>query len=283
MKKGIKDYWETHAPQTWYSGKKPLTMEWFNEVEYERFKTYYEYIPEVAEFEYHFGEKVLEIGVGVGTDLVQYAKNGCYVHGIDLTENAVQVTRKNLELHNFYSNNVKIGDAEKMPYHDNTFDLIYTFGVLHHTPDIKKALKEIHRVLKPEGKAIIMLYAVGWKHIVKRIIIQGIFRGGLLKYGYQKTINKNTEVHGNSPLTKVYMKGPVKKLFRKFGEVQITKHRLGEYFDYAPYKTKKLPRFIVNIFYLLGLEGLMGENWIIKAKKTDHKKPYSFWKTWGKP
>jgi ubiquinone/menaquinone biosynthesis C-methylase UbiE len=283
MKENIKNYWETRVPQTWYSSKEPTTREWFNEIECERYKTYYEYVPKIAEFEHHFNENVLEIGVGVGTDLVQYGKNGSNVYGIDLTENAVRITQKNLVLHRIYSGDIKVADAENMPYEDNMFDLVYSFGVLHHTPNIEKAIEEIYRVLKPESKAIIMLYAIGWKHIIKRMIIQGIVKGDLFKYGYQKTINKNTEVNGNSPLTRVYTRRMIEKLFAKYGEVEITRHRLGEYFDYAPYKTKKLPKFIVNLFYFLTLEKLMGENWIIKAKKTDHKKSFSFWKTWSKP
>jgi len=256
-KKKIKDYWETKAPQTWYSDKKQLSNEWYNEVEYERYNTYYEYLPEVAEFSSHLGEKVLEIGVGVGTDILQYAKNKSIVSGIDLTRNAIELTRQNLNRYDVRIDRLEVADAENLPFNDNHFDLVFSFGVLHHTPNTEKAINQIHRVLKPEGKTIIMLYAVGWKHIIKRIILNGILKGHLLRYGYRRTINKNTEVQGNSPLTKVYTKRGVRKLFKKYGEIQISKHRLGEYFDYAPYKTRKFPRFFTNLMYLLCMEKLM--------------------------
>lgn len=282
-KETIKQYWEINPPQIWYSDKKPLSNEWFNEIEYKRYNVYYSYLPQVAEFENHSGEKVLEIGVGVGTDILQYAKNKSEVYGVDLSRNSVEITRLNLKRLGLEAKFLDVADAESLPFADNTFDLIFSFGVLHHTPNTEKAIAEIRRVLRPEGKAIIMLYAVGWKHFFKRIILRGILFGEFLRMGYQKTINKNTEVQGNSPLTKVYTKNSVKKLFKEFGEVEISKERLGEYFDYAPYKTKKLPGFISNIVYLFTLERLFGENWIIKAVKTEKKKRISVFKTLLKP
>lgn len=279
----IKTYWEKRLPQIWYSDKKPMSKEWFNELEFSRYNAFYEYIKQIAEFEYHSGEKVLEIGVGVGTDLLQYAKNGSKVYGIDLTKEAIAITKQHFKEAEQKYVHLSIGNAEELSFKDNTFDLIFCFGVLHHIPNTSKAIKEIHRVLKPGGKAIIMLYAVGWKHIVKRIIIRGILCGQLFKLGYQKCINKNTEVHGDSPLTKVYTKRGVRKLFPDFGEISIERYRLGEYFDYAPYKSKKFPSIITKLIYSSGLVRFFGENWIIKAKKVKEQKGMSFWKTLLKP
>ncbi len=283
VKTSIKDYWETRAPQVWYSNKKPGSLEWFNELEFKRYHVYYHYIPTIAEFNYHKGEKILEIGVGVGTDLVQFAKNGSIVSGIDLTENAIEVTKRNLELNNLKYDVLKVDDAENLSFEDNSFEYIYSFGVLHHTPDTPKTIREIYRVLKPEGKCTIMLYARGWKHYLKRVFIHGILSGKLLKYGYNQLINKQTEVHGNSPLTYVYKKGEIKKMFSMFGEVEIKKYKMGEYFDYAPYKTRKVFGWVSNISDLFTFERWLGENYIIKAVKTPKQKRYSFWKTLLKP
>lgn len=278
-KNKIRDYWEVNPPQVWYSDKKPLSNEWFNEIEYKRYNTYYPYLPLVAEFKNHTKEKVLEIGVGIGTDILQYAKNKSEVYGIDLSKSAVETTKLNLERVGLKAKLLEVADAENLPFADNTFDLVFSFGVFHHTFNTKKAIEETYRVLKPEGKAIIMIYAVGWKHLFKRIFIKGILCGGFFRLGYQGTINKNTEPQGSSPLTKVYLKHSVKKLFKEFGEFEISKHRMGEYFDYAPYKTKKLPNFVSNIVHLLGLEKLLGENWIIKADKTQKRNRISVFKT----
>ena len=273
-------YWAENPPQTWYSDKKPLSNEWFNEIAYLRYNRYYKYLPSVTEFDSHYGEKVLEIGVGIGTDLVEYAKNGSIVYGVDLTENAIKISEANFKRLKLKSN-LKIANAVSLPYETGMFDLVFCFGVLHHIPNTEKAIQEIYRVLKPDGKAIIMLYAVGWKHIFKRLFINGILRGDLFRFGYQGTINKNTEPQGNSPLTKVYTKRAIKKLFKDF-DIEITKHRLGEYFDYAPYNTKKFPDIIVKIMYALGLERMLGENWIIKATKSKKEK-ISVFKTLLKP
>ena len=278
-KNKIKEYWETRLPQTWYSDKEVGSLRWFNELEYERYHTYYEYIPLVAEFDNHSGEDVLEIGVGVGTDIVQYAKGGAVVSGVDLTESAVETTRENLRIRGLRYASLRVGDAECLDFSDKSFDLVYCFGVLHHTPRPDYAIAEIHRVLRDGGKAIIMLYARGWKHYLKRILIHGILLGKWFKYGYDKLVNLQSEVHGASPLTYVYTRREVGRLFSSFGEVSITRYRLGEYFDYAPYCTKRVPLVIKNIMDLLAMERLVGENYIVKVTKTPRRPKHSFWRT----
>ena len=272
-KKKIETYWNTRTPQKWYSDKKE-ELTFFNELSYKRYNIYYKYLGTHAEFEYHQGEKVLEVGVGMGTDLASYAKNKSIVSGIDLSPNAITFTKKQFESLGLEAEKLVIGDAENLPFEENYFDLVYSFGVLHHTPDIEKAVEEILRVLKPDGKFIVMLYRKGWKHYVKRIFINGLLKGQLFKHGYNKTVNMNTEVEGNSPLTYVFSQNTIKKIFIEASDVKITKHRLGEYFDYAPYETFKFPNFIVRLLYLFGLENLFGENYIIKGykKNKDEKK-----------
>ena len=214
-KKDIKNYWENKSPQTWYSDKDQdnNSTSWFNELAYKRYNVYYEYLKDVAEFNYHKEEKVLEVGTGVGTDIVSYAKNGSKVSGVDLTENAIEITKKHLEIFKLPYEKLLVADAENLPFEDNYFDLVYSFGVLHHTPNTEKGVQEVLRVLKPGGKFIIMLYSKGWKHYFKRLFIFGLLKGYLFKYGYEKTVNKTTEVQGNSPLTYVLKKKRYKKNF----------------------------------------------------------------------
>jgi SAM-dependent methyltransferase len=279
----IKDYWETRLPQTWYSDKTPGSREWFNEIEYERYHTFYELVPRIAEFEHHGGERVLEVGVGIGTDLAQYARNGARVSGIDLTEEAVNMTRENFEQRGLEYETLQTADAENLPFEDNSFDLVFSNGVLHHTPNTDKAVQEIHRVLKPHGKTIVLLYARGIKHYLKRIGIQGVLKGGLLRQGYNRLISSQTEVHGGSPLTYVFTRGQVKDLFKGFGDIDIKKYRFGEYFDYAPYRSRKVPEGITNVMYLLGLDRLIGEDFIIKAKKGESRPRLPLFRTLLKP
>lgn len=272
--KVIKNYWnENNIPQTWYSSKKKLSLEFFNEVEKERYNKYYPYLLDLGEFQNHFGEEVLEIGTGMGTDLIQFAKNGSKVYGIDLNEDQIAITKKFFEAKKLNYEDLKIGNAESLPYEDKKFDLVYSFGVIHHTADINKAVSEIFRVLKDDGNAIIMLYAKGWKHYFKRIFIHGILKMKILRYkfNFQRIFNEVSEVNGNSPQTLILNKKKIRELFKEFKNVQIHKTRLGEFFDYKPYQTIKFPKFISFLLYGFGLESIIGENYLVKLSKTKIK------------
>lgn len=274
----VKDYWKgKNVPQQWYSKKTPLTLAWFNEISMKRYKVYYEYLADLMEFEFHSGEKVLEIGCGLGTDLVEYAKNGSIVTGVDLNEDQINFTKLNLELRNLPYSELKVANAEKLPFDNNKFDLVVSFGVLHHTPNTEKAIEEVYRVLKDDGTAIIMLYARGWKHYIKRCLISGILLGKFFRYGFswQKVYNDASEVHGNSPKTGVYTKRQVKKLFKDFKNLELSKKRMGEFFEYKPYNTYKFPKFVINLFKFFNFESLLGENWLIRAQKKPFPKEAS--------
>jgi len=277
----IKEYWQgKNIPQQWYSNKTPLTLPWFNEISLKRYKKYYEYLKNDLEFEFHSGEKVLEIGCGLGTDLIEYAKNDAIVTGIDLHEDQINLTKLNFELRNLSYSDIKVANAEELPFSDKEFDFVISFGVLHHTPDTQKAINEVFRVLKDDGTAIIMLYARGWKHYIKRCFIQGLLLGKYFKYGFnwQKVYNNVSEVHGKSPKTGVYTKRQVKKMFMEFSNIEINKKRLGEFFQYKPYNTYMFPRFILNIFDLFNLVSFLGENWLIRVQKKPFPKKSSLFK-----
>ena len=271
----IRKYWKGKMiPQQWYSDKIPLSNQWFNEITFKRYNIYYPYLYKWAEFKDHKGEKVLEIGCGVGTDSVEFAKNGAQVTSTDLGEDQINLTKLNFEIRNLKYENIEIANAENLQYNDKTFDLVYSFGVLHHTDNIDKAVSEIYRVLKDDGHALIMLYSRGWKHYLKRCFIHGIIKGKIFKYNFnwQKLYNEISEVHGNSPKTLVLTKKQILKLFREFESIEISKDRLGEFFEYKPYNTILFPKLFKNIFQLFGLEKIFGENWKIKIKKEKTRK-----------
>ena len=276
--KEVQDYWAgKNVPQQWYSNKKPFSLQWFNDLSKKRYKTFYSYLFEDAEFEYHTGEKVLEVGTGIGTDLVQYALNGAKVSGIDLGQDQVDYTKLNFELRGLEYDEIKQGSAEEIPFDNSTFDLVFCFGVLHHTPNTEKGIEEVRRVLKEDGQAIIMLYARGWKHYLKRCFLHGLLLGKWFRLGcsWQKVYNEVSEVNGSAPKTGIYTKRQVKKLFKDFPEVVIEKRRLGEFFEYKPYRSRILPQFITNILHLFKAQALLGENWLITAYKTPPPKPRS--------
>ena len=281
----VQKYWgRRNIPQQWYSRKEPFTLPWFNELSYKRYTRYYEHLRETAEFEYHAGEDVLEIGTGIGSDLVEFAKNGARVSGIDLGPDQVMLTKLNLDLRGLPYQEIRQGNAEELPFPDESFDFVFSFGVVHHTPDTRKAIEEIHRILRPDGTAVVMCYARGWKHYLKRCLVHGILKGRWFvhRFSWQKVYNEVSEVHGGSPKTGIYTKSQMKDLFSAFPTVELRKRRLGEFFEYRPYNTCKLPRFVRNVFLLLGLDSLLGENWMVRASKTPSPREASLREVWFK-
>jgi ubiquinone/menaquinone biosynthesis C-methylase UbiE len=106
--------------------------------------------------------QVLEVGCGLGTDAVEFARSGADYTGIDLTQPAVQLTKQKLEAYSV-PGTTKQADAEDLPFDDESFDVVYSWGVIHHTPNTDKCVKEMYRVLRPGGRMILMLYHKnGW-------------------------------------------------------------------------------------------------------------------------
>lgn len=119
------------------------------------------------------GKDVLEIGLGIGSDGSRWSSNANSYTGVDLTQEAVEATKKHLELLNL-KGTVEQGNAEELHLKDHQFDLVYSHGVIHHTPSIDNALAQINRVTRPNGELILMLYAKGSFNYWVRI--QGYFR-----------------------------------------------------------------------------------------------------------
>jgi len=108
------------------------------------------YIPSFAGFSKARNLRVLEVGVGLGADHQRFAEAGALLSGIDLTERAVEHTRRRLSAFGLISD-LAVGDAENLQFPDESFDLVYSWGVLHHSPDTPRAIAEVWRVLKRGG------------------------------------------------------------------------------------------------------------------------------------
>ena len=116
------------------------------------------YIHDFADFPSGRDKDILEIGVGMGADHVEWARHEpCSLTGLDLTQRAIEFAGRNLAA-NGLSSALQIGDAENLPFCDDVFDIVYSWGVLHHSPDTPKAIREVWRVLKPGGAAKVMIY-----------------------------------------------------------------------------------------------------------------------------
>ena len=116
------------------------------------------YIRDFARFEEGCGQDILEVGIGMGADHVEWARSGPrHLAGIDLTPRAVAWTAQRLETYGLVSD-LREGDAENLPFRDNSFSIVYSWGVFHHSPDTQRAFLEAHRVLRPGGTLRVMIY-----------------------------------------------------------------------------------------------------------------------------
>lgn len=206
-KKDVKDFWNRNVCQTEFikAGERG-SRQFFEEAEKIRYK-YHFYLPLLFDeiSRKYAGGKLLEVGCGMGTDLLQLARRGMKTTGIDITEEGINLAKMRFGLYSIPAE-LKIDDAENLSFSDNSFDVVYSFGVLHHTPDTQKSIDEVLRVLKPGGSAIIMLYhRRSFNYIVHRIL--------------------NAPFDGNRkdrcPIERTYTKKEVYQMFRNFQDVSI--------------------------------------------------------------
>jgi ubiquinone/menaquinone biosynthesis C-methylase UbiE len=175
------------------------------------------YIKSFADFEKFKDLDVLEIGVGYGSDHSQIAKNNPKsLTGIDLTKRAIENTKKRFEVLGLNSS-LQIDNAESLSFKSNSFDAVYSWGVLHHSPNTKKCIEEVFRVLRPNGFAKIMIYhryaPTGWMLWLKYALLKGKPLRGL---------NEIYSDHLESPGTKAYTVSESKKLTKLFKKSNIT-------------------------------------------------------------
>jgi ubiquinone/menaquinone biosynthesis C-methylase UbiE len=251
LKERVRAFWQANPCGVKFADAEPGTRRFYELVEAHRYTKEW-HIPEAANFAAARGLKVLEIGCGLGTDGAQFAEAGADYTGVDLTEAAVDLARKRFELFDL-PGSFQTADAENLPFPDNSFDVVYSHGVLHHTPDTQKAIQEVHRVLRPGGQAIVMVYHRGSYNY--RVNISVLRRAGahLLKSetgirlvhrltsepleslrehakllrtekdSYlqpDEFLNQNTDGAGN-PLARVYSRSEARELFRDFSDVKL--------------------------------------------------------------
>ena len=174
------------------------------------------YIINFADFLKYKGKKVLEIGVGLGADHQKFAESGADLYGIDLTERAIYNTAKRLSIFGLFSN-LKQGDAENLDFQDCSFDLVYSWGVIHHSPNTQKAIDEIWRVTNFGGEAKIMIYHT--HSLVGYMLWLRYALGRLRPFTSLKEIYDR---YLESPGTKAYSLAEAKVMFNRFRQVEIS-------------------------------------------------------------
>ena len=258
LKERVREFWQAHPCGTKFADAPPGSRRFYELVEQHRYTKEW-HIPLAADFAGTKALRVLELGCGVGTDGVQFARAGADYTGVDLTDAAVELAQKNFELQDL-AGTFRTADAEKLDFANDSFDLVYSHGVLHHTPETGRAISEIHRVLRPGGRAVVMLYHRDSYNY--RVNISLLRRAGahLLKWepgikvvhrltgepieslqqhawqlkqdqnGYlqsEEFLSQNTDGAGN-PLTRVYSRREAKNLFRDFSDVELRTYFLNK-------------------------------------------------------
>ncbi len=196
----------------------------FSKVTRERYESYAPWMRERVRFEAQAGKRLLEIGPGLGTDHAEFARAGAQVFALDLTATHLRLTRERFATEGLTTRLVR-GDAERLPFADGTFDTVYAFGVIHHTPDMQRAIDEVYRVLRPQGTAIIGLYhrhsAFYWLNV---ILFRGLFLGQLFRLGQRRMLSM-IELRASDttaqPLVQVLSRRDCRKLFSRFAATQV--------------------------------------------------------------
>jgi SAM-dependent methyltransferase len=156
LKKRVQNYWNNQPCGTEFSQRDKGSKQFFEEVENFRYSAELE-VFSFAQFTRFHGKRVLEVGIGIGTDFLQWVRAGAKAHGVDLTPEAVKYTSQRLDLYKLKAAGLTVADAEHLPFHDNSFDLVYSWGVIHHSPDPLKGFQEIVRVCRPSGICKVMV------------------------------------------------------------------------------------------------------------------------------
>ena len=203
---------------------------------------------------------MLEIGVGQGTDLAQFAKGGAICHAIDITDNHLRLARANFALRGLDAD-IRRADATQIPFPNGCFDVVYSFGVLHHIPEMATVMAEIRRVLAPGGTVMIALY-YRWSGfwLVSKLLIQGMLQGGLFTLGLdglRATVESGADGRTIKPYVKLYTRATVREALAGFAIEDLSVHQF-----YAEHVLPYAPRRWLN--RPLPLEGLFG--WYVAAR-----------------
>ena len=241
----IKDFWQENPCGENLTGKLDNLAEHFKNYDKFRYATEGHILKELDQIEFK-DKKVLEIGIGQAADSAQIAKRGAEWNGLDLTEAAINRAKLRFEIENLSFGDARQGTANNIPWPNDTFDVVYSHGVLHHIPDIEKATTEIQRVLKPNGWLVIMLYhknslnyylsillirrllfvplyvfsKLGFRNFIKSDVLNGHIQNAE-KLGFFNYLKADNFIHTNTdgpdnPFSKVYDLDKVKQEFSLF-------------------------------------------------------------------
>jgi SAM-dependent methyltransferase len=233
----IQSYWNDHIHDLEIVDHPVGTKGFFEDLDNYRFEKLH-YLPKVVDFKAYRNKNLLEIGCGVGTDLVRFALKGANVTGVDLSQTAIDLAIKNFKC-NEVGGDLQVMNGESLPFNDDTFDVVYAHGVIQYTADAQKLIDEAYRVLKKGGEFIGMVYnRKGWLKVMSRFF-------------------KVELEHEDAPVLKFFTINEFKKMLSSFSSITITPERF-------PVRSRLhggLKGFLYNTFFV-GVYNLIPRSWV---------------------
>lgn len=202
----IREYWNRRIHDLDMTDHPVGSLAFFDALDEYRFDKL-RYLPALVDFQAYQDKRILEVGCGIGTDLVRFAQGGARVTGIDLAERSIELARLNVEFHGTCVEGLCVGDGEALPFGDRHFDVVYAHGVIQYAANPSRLVAEAYRVLKPGGAAIFMVYN---------------------RYSWLKAMSMLTRValeHADAPVVRTLSMREYRRLLGGFESVRIVPER----------------------------------------------------------
>jgi SAM-dependent methyltransferase len=202
----IQHYWNTRIHDLEMTDEPVGTKAFFDDLDDYRFDKL-RYLPQLVDFAGFRGQRLLEVGCGIGTDLTRFASGGARVTGVDLSQTAIDLAGRNLALHGASPDELRVANAEALPFGNDTFDVVYGHGVIQYTADPARLVRECARVLRPGGTGIFMVYnRISWLNALSKVM-------------------KVPLEHEDAPVLKKFSIGEFRGLLAPFTEARIVPER----------------------------------------------------------
>lgn len=210
----VRQYWNSRPCNIRHSPKVVGTREYFDEVEARKYFVE-PHIPRFAEFGRWAGKRVLEVGCGIGTDTMNFARAGAQVTAVDLSDKSLEVARRRAEVYGLENIMFVQADVERLrgSLPPQQYDLVYSFGVIHHTPNPEAGLRELRAYLAPGGTLKLMVYhRYAWK-VLWLLMTQG--HGAF--WNLDRIVATHSEAQTGCPVTYIYSRAQARQLLEQAG------------------------------------------------------------------